>query len=55
MERIEDMIFADKLYFVNDGECEEVALLTRKLNRGDVGELKRMQIEVRKCERGGGL
>lgn len=55
MERIEDMIFADKLYFVNGGECEEVALLTRKLNRGDVGELKRMQIEVRKRERGGGL
>lgn len=53
MERIEDMIFADKLYFVNGGECEEVALLTRKLNRGDVGELKRMQIEVRKRERGG--
>lgn len=53
MERIEDLIFADKLYFVNGGECEEVALLTRKLNRGDVGELKRMQIEVRKRERGG--
>ena len=53
MERIEDMIFADKLYFVNGGECEEVALLTRKLNRGDVGELKRMQIEARKRERGG--
>ena len=55
MERIEDMIFADKLYFVNGGECEEVALITRKLNRGDVGELKRMQIEVRKREKGGGL
>lgn len=54
MERIEEMIFADKLYFVNGGECEEVALLTRKLNRGDVGELKRMQIEVRKREKGGG-
>lgn len=55
MERIEDVIFADKLYFVNGGECEEVALLTRKLNRGDVGELKRMQIEVQKREKGGGL
>ena len=55
MERIENMIFADKLYFVNGGECEEVVLQTRKLNRGDAGELKRMQIEVTKRERGGGL
>ena len=55
MERIEDMIFADKLYFVNAAECEEVVLQTRKLNRGDAGELKRMQIEVTKRERGGGL
>ena len=55
MERIEEIIFADKLYFVNAAECEEVALLTRKLNRGDAGELKRMQIEVTKRQRGGGL
>ena len=55
MERIEDMIFADKLYFVNAAECEEVVLQTRKLNRGDAGELKRMQIEVTKRQRGGGL